>query len=177
MGQYVELVLNAKKRNDSMLKLLERMNPLVKSYGKKMFFLDREDAEQEIILSIIEAVHFIRKCETDGQCLTYINNAAKFKYAELCKKNIKKEIFEEWDDRELGKQTYIEKYNEVDARYDMTTRLCLLSKKQKNICRFLLLGYSDREIANHMKVSRQYVNRVKKEIGNKIGLSISFKHN
>ena len=75
---FVETVISAKQKPEAMIQLLEILAPLIKSYAKKLFFLEQEDARQEIIIAIIEAVKSISRCENDGQCLAYINNAVKF---------------------------------------------------------------------------------------------------
>lgn len=77
---FVETVISAKQKPEAMIQLLEILAPLIKSYAKKLFFLEQEDARQEIIIAIIEAVKSISRCENDGQCLAYINNAVKFKF-------------------------------------------------------------------------------------------------
>lgn len=81
-----ETVILAKDEPDEMMYLLEILSPLIKSYIKKLFFLEPKDAQQELIVAIIEAVKGVSRCENDGQCLSYINNAVKFRFAHLCKK-------------------------------------------------------------------------------------------
>lgn len=146
-----------------MMQVLERMHPLVKSYAKKSFFIETSDAEQELYLAIIEAIKMMPKCETDGQCLTYIKNAVKFKFASLCKKNIKKEKIEYPYKKDLNEEVYHEKYYDVEILYDLEKRMSYMNEKEKKILKYLILGYSDSEISEKMGMSRQYINRIKKK--------------
>ena len=63
MQGYKDLVIQAKNDSKYMQSLLCIMEPLVKSYAKKIFFLDWDDATQELNLAIIEAVKTIATCE------------------------------------------------------------------------------------------------------------------
>ena len=162
---FTSLVKESKSNSISMSELLVRLKPLIKSYTKKLFFMEKEDAEQEILLAIIKAVKSIPKCESDGECLAYINNSVKFTYANLCKKNIRKEQYE--DPYEIRiEEVYFEKYEDIDAYIDLKKIIEPLSYIKKKIFIYLLLGYSDREVAEKLGVSRQYINRIKKKLIN-----------
>lgn len=145
-----------------MIHLIEVLNPLIKSYAKKMFFLEKEDAQQEIVIAIIEAVKGISTCENDGQCLAYITNAVKFKFSHLCKKNIKQQAIESINEKDLCQAAYYEKYEDVEMRYDIHVKKQSMTRNQKDILKYILLGYSDREISDKLGISRQYINRIKK---------------
>ena len=97
--------------------------------------------------------------------MAYINNSVKFTYANLCKKNIRKEQYE--DPYEiLIEEVYFEKYEDIDAYIDLKKIIEPLSYIKKKIFIYLLLGYSDREVAEKLGVSRQYINRIKKKLIN-----------
>lgn len=160
--EFSELVRLSKQDSNYMMQVLERVQPLIKSYAQKSFFLERQDAEQELCMAIIEAIQKMPKCETDGQCISYINNAVKFKFASLCKKNIKKEKIENPYKDAINEVVYYEKYYDVECLCDLQKRMDHMNEKEKNILRYLILEYSDNEIANIMGMSRQYINRIKK---------------
>lgn len=160
--KFAEMVVSAKDSEDIMLYLLEKLNPLIQSYTKKLFFLEKEDARQELMIAIIEAVQAISKCENDGQCLNYINNAVKFRFANLCKRNIKQEKIHNKYEKELHNIAYFEKYVDIEMEYDLQEKRNSLTKNQKKILDYLLLGCSDKEISEKLGISRQYINRIKK---------------
>lgn len=163
---FTELIKLAKYDSNYMMQVLEKMTPLVKSYAKKIFFIERSDAEQELYLAIIESIKMMPKCETDGQCLTYINNAVKFKFAALCKKNIKREQVEDLYKKDLDEEAYFDKYEEVEILCDLQRKANFMGKKEQEILKYLIEGYSDSEIGKKMGMSRQYINRIKKNFGN-----------
>lgn len=162
---FMTLTKMAKNDNRKLLELIEKLQPLINSYVKKLFFLDKDDAKQEIILSIIESVKTIPSCENDYKCLAYIHNAVKYKYANLCKKNIKKDSFEEkYPESILEKLVGKEKYTDIEAYVEIEKVFNNLSPKNKLLLKYIILGYSDTEIANIMGCSRQYINRIKKKL-------------
>lgn len=164
MDEFIKLIQSAKTDDNKMMEILNKLSPLRNKYVKKLFFLERCDAEQEINVAIIEAVKGIKKSETDGQCLSYINNAVKFKYIYLCKKNIyhcQEECYEVIENDSL--YVYVEKYEDIEFKIDMEIEKEKLSTNQKKILEYIIAGYSDREISKRMGISRQYINRVKKD--------------
>lgn len=162
-NEFAKRVKWAKENPDALMEIIELLRPLVKSYLRKLFFIERADAEQELHLAIIEAIRGIQKCETDGQCLTYINNAVKYKYSYLCKKNSKRESLEDPYEKDVDQKPIIEDYDEVETIYDWKLKMSHLSQRKQKIFNYLAEGYSNQEIAEKMGVSRQYINRLKKE--------------
>lgn len=161
---FAALVEESKNNSKAMSELLIKLKPLIKSYAKKLFFMEIDDAEQEILLAVIEAVKSIPNCVSDGQCMTYIINSVKFRHAYLCKKNIKKEQFEDPYEIDFEEEVYLEKYEDIDIIIDFKENISRLSDAQKLIFEYLILGYSDREVAEKVGLSRQYINRIKKKI-------------
>lgn len=89
------IILEAKSNEDKILDIIKIMNPLIKTYVNKLFFLEKEDAEQEILEAIIIAIHEIHECNNSGQAFVYLQNAIKFRYYALCKSNITMQLTEE----------------------------------------------------------------------------------
>lgn len=157
-----EMIIIAKEDSSAMLQIIEILNPLISAYTKKLFFMENEDARQEIIIAIIEAVKRIDKCENDGRCLTYIHNAVKFRFAHLCKKNLKNQEILDLNGEILNNMSYWEDYSEVEIKYEIELKEENMTQTQKQILKYCLMGYTDREIAEKLGLSRQYVNRIKK---------------
>lgn len=141
--------------------LIEKMEPLIKKYARKSFFIEYEDSRQEMILSIIEAVCKIGYYEDEKSCLLYIKNSVIHKYCELCKKNINQPIFDEFNENIV----YEDSLNDLDTIIDLEQFLKNKSITKKQIMKLILYDeLGDTQIAKMLNVSRQYVNRVKKEI-------------
>lgn len=96
--------------------------------------------------------------------IVYIENAIKFKYAHLCKSNIRREEAEGKYVEELKEVLVGETSLEVEKTIDFKSKVQQLSEKKKQILTYLYLGYTDNEIAKELGNSRQYINRVKKEL-------------
>ena len=166
MQEYKDLVIQAKNDSKYMQSFLCIMEPLVKSYAKKIFFLDWDDATQELNLAIIEAVKTIATCEDDYQCLKFITNSVKYKFAHLCKRNLKKEKYEcaYMDNEGDLQESYRADYSSVELAFDLKNITLKMTSNQRDILKYLILGWSDSEIASFLHFSRQYVNREKKKI-------------
>ena len=142
----VKQLIIAKNDNTVMLAVLDFFKPLIESYARKLFFLEKEDAQQEIIIAIIEAIYSITKYENDAKCITYIHNAVKFKFSYLCKKNFKSPPIDETSETELYVRPYFEKYSDIEMFYDMEkyipsenkitdiSSLCGVDKDGKVLC-------------------------------------------
>ena len=87
---YVKLVVEAKDNKAALEKLLELFNKTIRSHAKKMFFMEQEDAIQELSLALIYAIKTIPKCENSGEVISYLLNAIHFKYCYFCKNYFKK---------------------------------------------------------------------------------------
>jgi len=59
---------------------------------------------------------------------------------------------------------YIENYEDVNTYIDLSISMKNLPNKYKDIAILLLKGCSDSEIAEDLGVTRQYINRIKKNI-------------
>lgn len=129
----------------------------------KRFLRVRIYTEQEMVLALIKAVKKISKCETDGQCINYLQNAIKYHFSNLCKKNMQRKKCEEVC-CENNVISYTERYTDVDFIYDLTKLGENFSQTQIQILEYMLNGYTDREIADTLNLSRQYVNRIKKKL-------------
>lgn len=161
-----QLVAMAKVDSEAMLKLIERFEPLIKQYCQKLFFMETDDARQELSVAMIEAVNRISDCSTEGGCILYITNALKYKYISLCKRNIAKGNIEEQCETVLIENipSQCNIYKDVEFMLDLENELYELSKKKRRIMSYVLQGYTDCQIAEIMLLSRQYINRIRREV-------------
>lgn len=163
-NSFAQLVQSAKQDSVAMENVITKMNPLLKKYSKKAFFLDEDDAYQELILTLIEAVIHIDICKTDGECLIYLKNAIYYKFVHLCRDNAQK-------------STYIDSYasfpNDISANvessiYDLIIDLNAINSSlkpaTKEIFYLICAEYSDSEIASITGYTRQYINKVRRKL-------------
>lgn len=153
---------NNPHNKDSLEKILIQMQPLVKKYIRKLYFMDKEDASQELNLSLIEAIYHIKYIKNDAMCLAYLQKSIINKYNYLCKLNLKfvsrNNEFEKIPDN----IPYIERFTDIEVYIDMNDFLKSKNNTQKCIIIYYLKGLSDNQIALKLGKSRQYVNRIKK---------------
>lgn len=64
--KFANLVNKAKNNSEAVMEILKIMKPIINKYVKKIYFMDKEDAEQELNLAIIEAIQRISNCKYDG---------------------------------------------------------------------------------------------------------------
>lgn len=160
--KYSVLLQKAKYDTNALMEIITRMQPLIKKYAKHLFFMEYEDATQELTLSIIEAVYSISKYPTDAECITYIENAVKYKFSHLCKKNIYREQHEDIYTPADNSSAFYQDFSLEEFKADWADKIHSMPSKHQIILQYILLGYSDKEIAKRIGLSRQYVNRIKK---------------
>lgn len=50
--------------------IINKLQPLIKKYSRKLFFMETEDAMQELNIALIEAIYHIYKVDNEAQCLS-----------------------------------------------------------------------------------------------------------
>ena len=77
----------AKDDSSKMLQAINLFSPLIQKYSKKLFFIDREDAEQEMTLAFISTIHKMNYFHSPGECISFINKGLYRRFCVLCKEN------------------------------------------------------------------------------------------
>lgn len=152
--------------NEALNEIIIQMMPLLKKSAHKTHFMEYEDALQEYSISLIESIQKIQIYDNDGQCLTYIKTCIKNKFCALYKKH----CTSIYDEISLESTDSIESptnsFNDIDFWSDINHLIEQLpTNSKKEIAKLSLIeGKSDLEIATQLNLSRQYVNRIKREI-------------
>lgn len=152
--------------------ILIRMHPLVAKYAKKLYFMEREDALQELNLALIEAVDKIKIYDNEAMCVKYLQNSVFHKYCSLCKKQILSAPIDYFTEDTCNTIPYLESYSYIELLADINEILKSKSDTYRQIAHYIIHNeLSDIEISLKMNLSRQYVNRVRrilmKEYNNK----------
>ncbi|MCD7819364.1 MAG: sigma-70 family RNA polymerase sigma factor [Lachnospiraceae bacterium] len=167
-GDFVRKIEQARcGDNAAIMHLIDKLSPLLKSTARKLFSLEYEDAYQELVLAVLQGLREIKYMDDDGQCMMYFVRIIKNKAAHLSIDRYKElSVTDEYE--EIDVLNIPDKSSDFD---NLFVRLWL-SEIGKNYseqyCLILYLslyeGYSDREIAELMGLSRQYINRCKNKI-------------
>ena len=141
--------------------------PLIKKLTRNLYYLEREDCEQELSTALYIAAKRIVSMKNDSQCTAYLARALRYAFYKLYQQSAvakriqeRKIVFEMTNNTENGKS----EIDETLFRMELEEQLAKISEKQAEILREIVLGYCDQEIADNLHCSRQYVNRVKKRL-------------
>lgn len=160
--QYLEC-----RTNENFVLILDTMRPLLHKYSKQLYYLEYEDCMQEFSITLFECLPKILDTKNPSSCLLFMEKAIRHKFYKLYHQSLKcqsevrnlKSIEDVTDlyspDQSLENACFYS---------DLLKTLSQKSMKEQQIIIMLLSGYSDKEIAAVLKISRQYLNRIKKSI-------------
>lgn len=158
-----ELIREYKGGNEkSFEKIAEKMNPMIMFYAGKLYTWEREDARQEMLLTLFCSLEKMRYCKSEGECLSYIRTAVRRRYKDLMLKELHnqyKTVHTEW----IEVQDTGDGFGAAEFYMDLEIALHGFRGKERKIAeRILLYGENDKELAHYAGVSRQYCNRIRK---------------
>lgn len=154
-------------KEDNLLKIIECMEPIINKYSKALGWKEYEDSQQELKLAVIEAINKIEVYDHEGKVIIFFTNAIRNRFYEIYRKNkhLKNEENSEIETFEVIHNYASTHYDDVEFKIDLEKLIKCNSMTQQKIAYYILYkGSTDTEIAEHLKVSRQYVNRCKKTI-------------
>ncbi len=79
------LLREAKYDPKKMEQLISLFSPLIKKYAGKLFYMDAEDAEPEMKLAFLIAVHSMSYYNSEVECVSYIRNGLYRRFCALCR--------------------------------------------------------------------------------------------
>lgn len=66
--------------------ILKRMEPLIKSYASRIHCMERDDATQELYLTLLNTLPYLNgKNFSEGECVRYMQTAIENRYRALCR--------------------------------------------------------------------------------------------
>ncbi|HAG43745.1 MAG TPA: sigma-70 family RNA polymerase sigma factor [Clostridium sp.] len=158
-----ELLRKGKNRDSKcILEIINKFNPLIRKYSN---LLSYDDAEQDLIVSLIEIVYklplsTISNKSPDKYIVSYIHFSLKNKYIYLSKKQSL--LLKQSDELNLTIcEDPIMPYDLYNSIF-IKDLLSQVTELQKNILILKFIqNYSETEISNILDISRQSVNRAK----------------
>ena len=170
----LELIQSYKRdgNDQSLVSIIDRMEPLLKKYARALYYFEYEDMHQELIIALIEAVKRIQTLDNEGKVMRYIINGVKNRFLELYRKQtIQKQEINYEDIEDISNKTEgNEPFKDIEFYIDIGM-ISVLQKKtiKSKIAEYIIYNEAtDSEIAEKLHISRQYVNRCKKEIFNEL---------
>ncbi len=164
--------MNDIKLNDQksklLMKLLNDFNPLIEKYSRK---LNYSEAKTDLIICLIVTIIKIRRVDNIGQIVNYITKSIKHEYIRLSKKR------QEYLRHECQSENIFvseENYFDPDLSIDVKNAISILTDYQKKIIILkYYYGYSDSEIALLLQVTRQAINKAKRNSLNKMRILLT----
>lgn len=148
--------------------LMVQFEPLVNKYTRYFGTYEIEDVKQELNIALWMAVTKINNTASEAGCVAYLVKAVKTKYMYLYGRYDRKNVNEVlmFDDMEIMMNE--EEFENSIFYSDLQEGIKGFSKQQKIIMKQVIEGKTDKEISKELNLSRQYINRAKKEIYKKI---------
>ncbi len=169
MGEITSIIQKIHINKNEFKELVEKMNPLIKKYVRLLYKDDKEDVRSEMTMALWEAVIRMEYCETDGECLAFLCTALKNRFYELYRKSKKEHDKQQLTDNDdLFDISGVEKFTDLENvifNIDIEMFLQEYTGRKQKIFRIIIAGNeSDAEIAEIFSVSRQYINRLRREL-------------
>ncbi|MGN0425785.1 MAG: RNA polymerase sigma factor [Acetatifactor sp.] len=168
MGEFTTLIQQIKEDKEKFYLILDKMKPLIDKYCRILYKDESDDTRAELSLSLWEAIQKISVYENDAQIVTYLKNAVTNRFHELYRKSCK------WNNLATPLEDELlyslsenkDSYNETECRIDLERFIekHFSGAKKEIYFEMLIWNYSDTEISEHLHISRQYVNRMRKSI-------------
>lgn len=167
MGEFLSIISEIKRDKNKFYLLINKMEPLINKYVRLLYKDDKEDVKSELLFALWEAVSNISYYKNEGQVINFLCIALKNRYFELYKRSKRLHEYEipiNDDQKELLKMSYFD--NVIDNIIFKEKKYKILNKyqgKKKNIVYLIIFeNLSDSQIANQLKLSRQYINRIRR---------------
>lgn len=169
MANFIETIKNIKEGKLDEFKIIElKMEPTLTKYTNYMYKDEKEDIYAELILALWEAITKIEHYDNEGSIINYLYTAIKNKFFELYRTSRKKNDNEySIEDSKLSDVISSDSvdFNQLIFLEDMRRFINHFSgnKKSVYIC-IIIEGLSDTEISQRLSLSRQYTNRLRKQL-------------
>lgn len=145
---------------EELVVLIDKFKPLINKLSRK---LNYEESQTDLIITFIETIESMKlsqfEMSNEGSMVNYICKILNNRHIDLFRKNVKdiKEEIEINLDITRGCQIY-----DIDSEIFIRSLLDKLPENQKKILEYKYINdYSDIQIGEKMKITRQAVNRSK----------------
>lgn len=169
MGEIVMLINEIQTSNkDAFCILMNKMQPLINKYTYSLYKDNRDDVQSELYIALWEAVNKMSFIESDGQVINYLSTAIKHRFLELYRISKKEHYYETLieNDDYFNNLTFHEyEYDDFSLNEDLKKFISQFDGIKKKIYYLILIeNKNDSEIAKELHISRQYINRLRRQL-------------
>ncbi|MCD8325179.1 MAG: sigma-70 family RNA polymerase sigma factor, partial [Lachnospiraceae bacterium] len=144
------------KDKNALERVLTDINPLIKKYASHVQCIEYEDACQELCLSLIRCIYKMRRIEDIGQCLVCFKICMSYEILAMNRRATAEKCFMRFENLYDLPITIDDWQLELsETLVDLETALETLPRRRKDYISYRIYGYSEKEIACRMGVSRQ----------------------
>lgn len=144
------------KDKNALERVLIDVTPLVKKYASYIQNTEYDDACQELYLSLIRCIYKMKQIENIGQCLACFKKCMSYRVLTLNRK-ISGENYVlnagDFSGLPITQDDWCFDFSETFV--DLETALVTFPQRRKDYISYRIYGYSEKEIACRMGVSRQ----------------------
>lgn len=169
MGEVSSVIQKIREDKNNFGMLLERMKPLINKYTKLLYKDEKEDVYSEMVLALWEAVMKMEYYNEDSECTVFLCTALKNKFLELYRNSKKYHDNCTAMDQDIMtiNQLYEDNISDIILENDLKRTIEYCDERKKIIFTEIVIdGMSDSEIAHKHNLSRQYINRLRRELYN-----------
>ena len=144
------------------VQIAEKMRPAIRNYAARLYRWEREDAQQELTLALLEGIRNIQYVHSEGECVRFCHTCIRHAYVRI----VRKEKWEVRLEEEYTPAGASRDFSEDSVFYlDVEKILLSLKGRKRAIMENLILyGNNEKETAEIIGVSHQYVSKIKYEI-------------
>ena len=180
MGEITLLIQKIHTDKNAFAQLINKMTPLIEKYTRLLYKDEKEDVRSEMMLVLWESVTKISYCEKDGECLAYLSKALRNRFYDLYRKSRKQhdhQLLTENDSVfDIIRDENSKDLEDAIFSIDIEAFLKRYIGKKREIFETIIFGKkSDTEIAEIFSVTRQYVNRLRRELYQELKDKLFFK--
>lgn len=89
----LEMIEKYKKGDKEIfLEIVDKMKPLLNGYVRKLYTWERQDAEQEMVVALLNGIKKMEYLRSEGECIKYACACVRNAYIKIVKKEIKNEL-------------------------------------------------------------------------------------
>lgn len=167
MGEITNLITAIKNgKKDKITLLLQKFKPLFNKYVHILYKDERDDVCAELTAALWEAIIKTQYFDDEAKSVTYLKRALHNKFLELYRNSRKINDNEIDGVEQLAELVSVqEKYGDIVFKEDIMTFLKKYNKSKSKLFYSILFDeLSDAELAKKFLMSRQYINRMRKEL-------------
>ena len=161
----IELIRRLRTGNSkAMEEIYKKMYPLLAAEASRTHFMEYDDAMQEYCLALFLALRQVCEPATEAQALAYCKTVVRHHFCKLYRSYVRKGQAEYAEEELPERACHDGEIERVLLETALRRELQGFTEKKRNILEELYLsGETEMSLAQKYAVSRQYVNRLKRE--------------